>query len=351
MKLNKKDSLEKQRPSKLYNHYIGLEWSEKLKVLARMRHNSLEPVVHDNISNLKDLKGYLDELKGSKILTIEETTEAHWLYVELKEHVDKVIICNPTRNHLLKEGPKDDKIDARKLALMLRNGMLKEVYHTDDENNYKIRKLVSSYDDLVIAHVRLQNQYSAIHRSEGLNPKKEKYNKKDKYLNFIIESQIELMKIYEDKKKKYEELFEDIEKENEIIRYIDGISGFGTILSVKAYGIIIDINRFKNKYRFWCYGGLVKTKRESGKRSFRKKTTQYSRKLKYVLKTATLAALRGENDIREYYEYLLREEGFTDKDAKNAVTRYIATSLYAVMKNKTKYEPYSWRKKLTDKAA
>ncbi|RJP73208.1 MAG: hypothetical protein C4539_02205 [Ignavibacteriales bacterium] len=57
----------------------------------------------------------------------------------------------------------------------------------------------------------------------------------------------------------------------------------------------------------------------------------------------THAALCGKNDIREYYEYLLRE-GYSEKDARNTITRYIATSVYAVMKNKTEYEPYHWRK-------
>ena len=66
---------------------------------------------------------------------------------------------------------------------------------------------------------------------------------------------------------------------------------------------------------------------------------------------ATQAALGGKNDIREYYEYLLQTKKYTQKDARNTITRYLATSVYAVMKNKKKYEPYHWRKKFTNKAA
>jgi hypothetical protein len=37
--------------------------------------------------------------------------------------VQEVLVCNPRRNALLKEGSKSDKVDARKLAELLRTGM------------------------------------------------------------------------------------------------------------------------------------------------------------------------------------------------------------------------------------
>ena len=40
-----------------------------------------------------------------------------------------LVVCNPRRNALLKEGSKSDKVDARKLADLLRTGMLRPVYH------------------------------------------------------------------------------------------------------------------------------------------------------------------------------------------------------------------------------
>jgi hypothetical protein len=43
--------------------------------------------------------------------------------------VARVLVCDPRRNALLKEGNKSDKIDARKLADLLRTGMVRPVYH------------------------------------------------------------------------------------------------------------------------------------------------------------------------------------------------------------------------------
>jgi len=46
---------------------------------------------------------------------------------------------------LLSEGPQNDKIDAVKLCQLLRAGLLKEIYHSLEED-YHLRKLVSAYE-------------------------------------------------------------------------------------------------------------------------------------------------------------------------------------------------------------
>ena len=53
-------------------------------------------------------------------MTFEEGTWAAWLYDLLNPHVDNLVVCNPRKNALLKDGNKSDKIDARKLAELLR---------------------------------------------------------------------------------------------------------------------------------------------------------------------------------------------------------------------------------------
>jgi len=98
--------------------------------IARSSPKSKHVRTLDVPSELRDLKDYLSNLKGSKILTIEECPAAQWLYVELLDYVDKILICDPYRNRLLSDGAKNDVLDAEKLCLLLRNGLLKEVYHT-----------------------------------------------------------------------------------------------------------------------------------------------------------------------------------------------------------------------------
>ena len=54
-------------------------------------------------------------------LTFEEGTSAAWLHDLLKPHVSRLVVCDPRKNALLKDGSKSDyRIDARKLAELLR---------------------------------------------------------------------------------------------------------------------------------------------------------------------------------------------------------------------------------------
>jgi hypothetical protein len=53
-------------------------------------------------------------------VTLEEGTWSAWLYDLLHSRVDKLVVSNPRKNALLKGGDKSDRIDARKLADLLR---------------------------------------------------------------------------------------------------------------------------------------------------------------------------------------------------------------------------------------
>ena len=325
----------------IYKHYIAIDWSMNQVYLARMDAKSNEPTTKFFPPDVKMIKEYLKELKGKKILTMEETTGSHWLYVELLESVDKILICDPYRNSLLSEGPKNDKIDAKKLCLLLRSGMLKEVFHSSSED-YKIRKLASAYIALVKSGVRIKNQHSALYRGEGLKYKRDKIKKEDRLLSFIEGQQKRSINFYEEEKKKYEKLFKEIRRKNEIIKMLSQVSGIKETSAIKIYSVVIDAGRFESKYRYWGICGLVKHKRESGGKNYGKKSPRYSRILKTVYRTATLSAISGNNDIREYYESLLKK-GYSISEAKNQIARYIAKVTYAIMKNREPYRAYQYR--------
>lgn len=53
--------------------------------------------------------------------------------------------------------------------------------------------------------------------------------------------------------------------------------------------------------------------------------------MKSCYKIAANAAIGGNNDIREYYEYLI-ENKYSIQDARNEIARYIAKVTYAIMK-------------------
>jgi hypothetical protein len=327
-----------------YDHYIALDWSMKNMSIARLTPKTKRPKVIDVPASLKNLKDYIKNLTGKKILTIEETTTSQWLYVELLEYLDQIVICDPYRNRLLSDGAKTDKIDAGKLCLLLKNGLLKEVYHTTD-SLYELRMLVSAYDDQVRAGVRLLNQRSAIYRAEHKSYKKDKAQNGNGIKDFVLTNIEEGIELYRSKKESYEKEFEKICRGNKTLRSLNTIPGIGPISSVTILAIVIDGRRFKSPNHYLSYCGLVSHEKLSGGRSYGKRKPRYSRRLKGVYKSAAIRSVNHNNPIRDYYDCLLTEKNMTEKNAVNTVARYIAKISLGIIKSSKKYQPYNKRGK------
>lgn len=339
-----------------YDHYIAIDWSQVNIALARStKKNSTQKVIEWDESDIKIVKEYFQRLKGSIILTIEETTTSHWLYVELIDYVDRIIICDPYHNGLLNDGPKTDKIDAKKLCRLLRAGLLKEVYHTCD-NDYQLRQLVSTYDDLIKAGVRVQNQRSAVYRSLGQNYNKNNLSEmKEKISNkvfakFVSDWQDQTIDQYFEDKETFAKLISQVVRGKKKIKNLKGIPGIGDIFALKIYAVVIQPERFKDKGHYWSYSGLVWHDKLSGKRNYGKRKPRYNRQLKSVYKTAArISITNGNNPVFEYYETLI-EKGLTHKQATLMAARYIAKVSWGMLKSGQKYDPYKWRKNELDAA-
>ena len=96
--------------------YIGMDVHKEAIVIAVL--NDSGKVVMESIIETKasSLLQFIHGLRGELHVTWEEGTWAAWLYDLLKPHVHQVLVCDPRRNALLREGNKSDKIDAQKLA-------------------------------------------------------------------------------------------------------------------------------------------------------------------------------------------------------------------------------------------
>jgi len=103
-------------------------------------------------------------LRGKLVVTFEEGTCAAWLYDLLKPHVAQLVVCNPRKNFLLKDGNKSDRIDACKLANLLRGNHLKPVYH-GQTGVRTLRELARSYLTTVKDLTRVMSRLKAVYRS------------------------------------------------------------------------------------------------------------------------------------------------------------------------------------------
>jgi transposase len=108
--------------------------------------------------------GVLQGLSGSLSVTFEEGTSAAWLHDLLKPHVSHVVVCDPRKNALMKDGSKSDRIDARKLAELLRGNQLTPVYH-GEHGVRTLKELGRSYQTITQDLTRIMSRIKALYRS------------------------------------------------------------------------------------------------------------------------------------------------------------------------------------------
>jgi transposase len=322
----------------MYDHYIALDWAQDNMAIARMTKISDKVTAFEGPTDLAGLRNFLRTLEGSKILMIEECTGSQWLYTELNSEVDKILVCDPHRNRLLIEGPKTDKIDAKKLVRLLRANLVKEVYHSGNDLIH-VRKIVSAYTDLVKLGVRLKNQRSAVFRSLGKDHKNDKETKSSTE-DFILKGIDRSIEIYEQDKERYEKEFRNLAKKHKVIRLIQDLPGIGPITAVALVAYVVDAKRFRSKGSFLSYCGLIRHDRISGGRSYGTKRPRFCPAVKQVFKIAALAAIQDGRTsfIRDYYLYLQKEKKLSEFDARHAVARRIAVIAYGMLKSEQKFE-------------
>src|SRR3984957_14784054 len=94
--------------------YIGMDVHQATISIAVL--NSSGKLVMESVIETKALTmvQFVRGLRGDLHVTLEEGTWAAWLYDLLKPHVSQVVVCDPRKAALLKDGSKSDRIDAHK---------------------------------------------------------------------------------------------------------------------------------------------------------------------------------------------------------------------------------------------
>src|SRR5215467_3019452 len=147
--------------------YIGVDLHQATTVVAVLDADgkvAMETIV---ATEAAAIIRFLKSLSGTLHITFEETTQALWMYDVVRGYVKEVIVCDPRRNKLLGEGSKADKADARKLAELLRVGMLRSVYHGHEETR-PLKELVRAYATLSQDTIRTMSRIKALFRGRGI---------------------------------------------------------------------------------------------------------------------------------------------------------------------------------------
>ena len=338
--------------------YIGIDVHQATSVFAVRNHKG--KLIGEAVIETKPV-AIIDFLKGQRgtvWVTFEEGTYANWLYDVIHPHVAKLLVCDPRKNKL--DGNKTDKIDARRLAELLRLNALKAVYHGQDSTR-TLKELARSYVSLQQDNTRVMNRLKSLFRGRGIpcrgvsiyRPK----NRKEW-----------LEKLNEDgarhRAKRLLEQLESLaplclEAQNDLVResrkhqsykILRGIPGLGPIRVALIQAFVATPHRFQNKRQFWTYIGFSVIRRGSAeyeitqgelKRAKRKPlprglNNNYNRILKNVFKGAAItAAYRGP--FKEFFDERLAH-GMRPNLALLTVARKIASITLSLWKKGERFD-------------
>jgi transposase len=341
------------------DYYVGLDVHQAsicIAVLNAAGRLVMESIIETGAATVLD---FLKGLHGQAEVTFEEGTHAAWLYDVLKAAKVRVIVCNPRRNRLLSDGNKSDKVDARKLAQLLRAGLLSPVYH-GEHGVRDLKELVRSYEYLVEDSTRVMNRIKALYRGRAIacaGADVYKPAQRQAWLEKLPEAGVraraaslysELDHLTGLRRAARQAMLAESRRHaaSKILRQVPTL---GTVRIAQLIAAVITPHRFRSKRQFWSYCGLaVRTRssadhhfiggkmRRTGKAAGRGLTQDYNRTLKHVFKSAALTASRCE-PFKSCYAELL-DRGLRPELARVTVARKIAAITLAVWKRGERFD-------------
>src|SRR5438552_13253408 len=335
--------------------YIGLDVHKESISIAVL--NSAGKVVMECVIETKasTILQFIHGLGGDVHLTFEEGTWAGWLYDLLKPHVTELVVCNPRKNALLKQGSKSDRIDAHKLAELLYMSKLSSVYH-GEHGLRMLKELSRSYLTISKDLGRVMNRLKALYRGwaipcAGTQVYAPHY--RSEWLAKIHEAgvrrraelyyqQLDALRLV--RQQGLKELLAEARK-HRATKLLRQIPGIGPLRAAHLVALMQTPHRFRTKRLLWKYSGFgvvthssadhryVKGQLERSKKpvSVRGLDRDHNHQLKDLFKGAAIQASTRKGPFREFYEALVAK-GMRPEMARLTLARKIAVIALTVWK-------------------
>ncbi len=298
---------------------------------------------------------FIGGVRGTVKVTFEEGTHSAWLYDLLSRRVDKLVVCNPRKNALLKSGNKGDAIDARKLAELLRADMLSAVYH-GESSALEVQHLARSYLMLTEDTTRVMGRLKAVFRSQAIGcAGKKLYGLKHRgeYLAALGTCALrrraeclyqQLDALQQLRRQARHDLLVECRK-HAAAKWLQTVPFLGPLRTAVLIGRVQTPHRFRTKRQFWTYCGLALEIRDSaeyrvvdGQVERRKRPAlirglnwNHNHELKNVFKAAATTASICEGVFRDFYLGLL-QKGMRPEMARLTLARKIAAVTLKIWK-------------------
>jgi transposase len=340
--------------------YVGLDVHRdtiSVAVLEQSGKLVMQSVLATHAAALLDFVG---GLRGSVHLTFEEGTHSAWLHDLLARRVARVVVCDPRQNALLKAGNKNDRIDARKLAELLRAELLSPVYHGEN-GTVTLKHLSRSYAALTEDTTRVKGRIKALYRSQAISSTgKKAYGQRHRgqWLAQLTQAGMhrraellyqELDALLSLRREARRELIVESHK-HDAVKLLRTVPFLGPIRAAVLIARVQTPHRFRTKRQFWAYCGLALETRSSAdyriaegqlvrakKPAFiRGLNLNHNHDLKNLFKGAATSASARQGPFHSFYENLLAK-GMLPAMARLTLARKIAAITLCVWK---KGEPF-----------
>src|SRR6202158_3012724 len=327
-------------------YYVGMDVHRASVVMVVL--NGAGKVVMQSVieTGAERVRGFLKQLRGKVYVTFEEGTQANWLHDVVRALVTEVVVCDPRHNKLLQSGNKNDRVDAQKLAELLRNRSLKAVYH-GGHGVRAIKELVRTYDWLVSATPRWMKRLKAIFRCRAIACGGHDIYRQDRRNQWLeklgepgakqragfLYEQLAALKPLRHKAKR--EMVKEVRRQT-AYGWLMSVPKLGGVSVAQLIAVVATPHRFRSKHQFWTYVGLAVVTRSTAdhevvdgvlRRSKRPVSTRglnrnHNHLLKRVFKNAANGACHG-GPFKVAYE-LRVTQGMVPSLARLTVARQLA---------------------------
>ena len=330
--------------------YVGFDIHKKTIAICAM--DSRGNIVHRTTirSRREDLKAWLSHdapprWKGG----MEATLFTGWVYDTIKEYNDDIVVGNPQMlTYIANTKRKNDRIDARKIANLIRCDLFPSIYMVS--RKVRMMRNLLRYRHFIQRQItRYKNHTSAQLMSDGIEYENRRLHGKKYFMNLLSDREIEeemLLTLTLNRQTievlcKMERRLRGYLLENpalrERVRRLMTIDGVGEITALTWCLEIDDPHRFSSIEKAVSYCGLCSAEKESGGKSRRGPLSKIRNKhLQWVLIEAAKLGVEYNERLAEIYEKTCRHK---DHNAATIATaRRMVGILLAMDKAGTVYE-------------
>jgi transposase len=332
--------------------YVGLDLGSSNFQQVALNHQGVSRVNRDFTTSEANLVRAFSDLKGEVHVHLEAGELAPWAAAVITPLVTRVVCSHPQSNAwIAKDADKCDRLDAYKLAELLRLNRFKVVHYAPDQPRRNFKQLVQHYDEQTAQQARLKTKLKARLRMQGVIVTGERL--------FSVTGRKEVLARVESRdlrtaiKQLYEVLDQSVAAQAQArllmlraaqafreIKLLRTVPGVGPIGACRFSAYIHTPNRFSSKRKLWKYCRLSVSHRSSNGKPLRRPRLDRSGcgRLKDVSRKAFEVAVRSRQDnaFKRAYQRALE----TTHDATHArltVQRKIVSTLRAMWLNQSPY--------------